>query len=83
MLTKRGNSAVRSFAAESEFAEMLTPSAARAKLNAPKKRHARLSQCEISAMGSQLSSPYFTAPAEEAAMPMKAMKVKTSGRKGT
>src|SRR5690242_13386485 len=83
MLTKRGNSAVRSFAADKEFAEILTPSAARAKLKAPKKRQARLSQCEIKAIGSQFSSPYFTAPAEEAAMPMKAMNVNTSGRKGT
>ena len=83
MLTKRGNSAVRSLAADSELAEMLTPSAARAKLKAPKKRHARLSQCEIRAIGSQFSSLYLTAPAEEAAMPMKAMNVKTRGRKGT
>ena len=83
ILTKRGNRAVKSFAAESELALMLTPSAASAKLKAPKKRHARLSQCEMSAMGSQFSSPYLTAPAEDAAIPMKAMNVKTRGRKGT
>lgn len=83
MLTKRGNRAVRSFAADSELALMLTPSAASAKLKAPKKRHARLSQCEMRAIGSQFSSPYLTAPADEAAMPMNAMKVKTRGRKGT
>lgn len=80
---KRGNSAVRSFAALSELALMFTPSAASAKLDAPKNRHARFGQCEISAIGSQFSSPYLTAPADDAAMPMKAMKVKTSGRKGT
>lgn len=83
MLTKRGNNAVRSLAADSEFAEILTPSAASAKLKAPKKRHALLSQCEINAIGSQFSSPYLTAPAEVAAIPMKAIKVNTIGRKGT
>ena len=48
MLTKRGKSAVRSFAAESELAEMLTPRAARAKAKAAKKRQARFSHedCE-------------------------------------
>ena len=70
-------------AALSEFALMFTPRAASAKLRAPKKRQARLGQWEIRAIGSQFNSPYLTAPAEDAAMPMKAMKVKTSGRKGT
>jgi hypothetical protein len=61
----------------------LTPRAARAKEKAAKKRHARLSQCEIRAMGSHSTVPYLTAPAEVAATPMKAMKVKTMGKKGT
>jgi hypothetical protein len=62
---------------------MLTPRAARAKEKAAKKRHARLSQCAMRAMGSQSRVPYLTWPAEVAATPMKEMKVKTRGRKGT
>jgi hypothetical protein len=52
-LTYSGNRAMRSFAAEMEFALMFTPSEARAKEKAPKKRHARLDQWLISTMGSQ------------------------------
>jgi len=74
---------VRSFAADSELAEMLTPSAASAKEKAAKKRAARDSQLATSAMGSHCSVPYLTAPAEDAAMPIKEINVKTIGRKGT
>ena len=74
---------MRSFAAESEFAEMFTPRAARAKEKAAKKRQAREGQWAMSAMGSQSRVPYFTAPADVAATPMKEMNVKTMGRKGT
>ena len=70
-------------AAEREFAEMLTPRAARAKEKAAKKRQARDSQLEIRAMGSHSRMLYLEAPAEEAAMPMKEMKVKTMGSMGT
>src|SRR5580692_5729649 len=57
ILMKRGKSAVRSFAAESEFAEMLTPRAARAKENAAKKRQEREDQFAMSAIGSHSSLP--------------------------
>lgn len=83
MFTYWGNKAVRSLAAESELAEILTPRAANANEKAAKKRAARDSQFSMRAMGSQLRTPYFTCPALEAAMPMKAMKVKIMGRKGT
>jgi hypothetical protein len=52
-LTCSGNSAIKSFAAEMEFAEIFTPSEARAKEKAPKKRQARLDQWLISTIGSQ------------------------------
>jgi hypothetical protein len=78
-----GNRAVRSLAAESELAEILTPRAAKEKLKAAKKRQARLGQWAIKAMGSQSTSPYLTVPAEVAATPMKAINVNTIGRKGT
>lgn len=47
-----GASAVKSLAAERELAEMLTPSEARAKEKAPKKRQARLGQWAIRTVGS-------------------------------
>src|SRR3712207_3479210 len=57
IFTYWGKRAVRSFAAESEFAEMLTPRAARANEKAAKKRQARLGQLAMRAMGSHCSSP--------------------------
>ena len=83
MLTYCGNRAVRSLAAESEFADMFTPSAASAKENAAKKRHEREDQCDIRAMGSHSRVPYRAAPAEEDAIPMKDMNVNMIGRNGT
>lgn len=75
---------MRSFAAEIEFALMFTPSDARAKENAPKKRAARESQWDISSIGSQGIEGvlYRVHPAEEEAMPMNEMKVKITGRRG-
>ena len=52
-----GMRAIKSLAAESELAEMLTPSAARAKEKAAKKRAARLFQCATRAMGSHSMTP--------------------------
>lgn len=52
MLIYCGASAVKSFAAEREFAEMLTPSEARAKEKAPKNLQARLGQWLIRTVGS-------------------------------
>ncbi len=79
----RGSRAIKSLAAESELAEMLTPRAASAKEKAAKNRQARLSQLAIKAIGSHSRCPYFCAPADDAAMPMKEMKVKTIGSMGT
>lgn len=83
MLTKRGINAIRSLAADSELAEILTPKAARAKEKAAKNRAARLSQWATRAMGSHSTTPYRTPPAEDEAMPIKAMNVKKIGSIGT
>lgn len=48
---------MRSLAAESELAEMLTPRAASANENAAKKRQEREDQWAMRAMGSHCSSP--------------------------
>lgn len=83
MLTYLGNNAVKSLAADNELAEIFTPNAASAKEKAAKNRQDLLDQFDIKAIGSHSSVPYRASPAEEAAIPMKAMKVKMMGSIGT
>lgn len=79
-----GAKAIKSLAAESEFADMFTPRLANAKERAAKNLHGRLLQLLISTVGSQgISPPYLAWPAEEAVRPMKAIKVNTIGSIGT
>jgi hypothetical protein len=75
---------MRSLAAERELALILTPRAARAKEKAAKekatkKRQAREDQLEIRAMGPHSKVPYLFSLAQDAAIPINEMKVKTIG----
>jgi hypothetical protein len=83
MLMNPGNGAVRSLAAESEFADMLTPRAASRNEQLAKKRQALFVHFDINAMGFQYKLPYRKAPAEEAAIPMKEMRAKMMESIGT
>ena len=74
-----GQSAVISFPAHKEFAEMFVPIVARQKEKEAKKAAARLSHLSISLRGSQSISPYSAEPAFVTAIPMKPQKVKANG----
>jgi hypothetical protein len=79
ILIHRGASALRSFPALSELAEMFVPRVARAKENDAKKAAGRFVHWSIRCVGSHKVAPYRDWPAEVTARPMNAARVKAMG----